>query len=104
MRRSYPRRGLLGSCWGNRLRIRLERRAQVQVNNKGRFRTGEDAEKLKTEGGGGFNPRIKPAKSARALAPEECFPQISLEYRVFPQPLEAVLLRLCAGSYLVWKS
>jgi hypothetical protein len=29
------------------------------------------AEKLTPEGGGGFNPRITPAKSARALAPEE---------------------------------
>jgi nicotinate-nucleotide adenylyltransferase len=28
------------------------------------------AEKLKAEGGGGFNPRINPAESARALAPE----------------------------------
>jgi putative ATPase len=28
-------------------------------------------EKLDSEGGGGFNPRIKPTKSTRALAPEE---------------------------------
>jgi hypothetical protein len=28
------------------------------------------AEGLDTEGGGGFNPRIKPTESARALAPE----------------------------------
>jgi hypothetical protein len=28
------------------------------------------AEKLGAEGGGGFNPRIRPTESARALAPE----------------------------------
>jgi hypothetical protein len=43
----------------------------------------EAAEKLKTEGGGGFNPRIKPAKSARALAPEGCFLPIQLEMSSF---------------------
>ena len=31
-------------------------------------------EKLDSEGGGGFNPRIEPTESARALAPEERFP------------------------------
>ena len=45
------------------------------------------AEKLETEGAGGFNPRIRPAKSARALALEGCFPQIPLGISVFPQPL-----------------
>jgi hypothetical protein len=39
------------------------------------MRTEQVAEKLDTEGGGSFNPRIKPAKSARALAPEECLSQ-----------------------------
>ena len=32
---------------------------------------------LDPEGGGGFNPRITPAKSKWALAPEECFPGFS---------------------------
>jgi hypothetical protein len=59
--------------------------------------TEQGAEKLKTEGGrgpqrrvlvtgvgaGGFNPRIKPAKSARALALEVCFPLISPEISSF---------------------
>jgi hypothetical protein len=36
------------------------------------------AEKLDSEGGGGFNPRIKPAESTRSLAPEEGFSGDSL--------------------------
>ncbi len=32
-------------------------------------------EKVDPEGGGGFNPRIKPNEALRALAPEVCFPQ-----------------------------
>ena len=36
--------------------------------------TSEAAEKLKTEGGGGFNPRMKPAGSTWALAPEARHP------------------------------
>jgi hypothetical protein len=32
--------------------------------------------KLDTEGGGGFNPRIRPIESMLALAPEGRFPQI----------------------------
>ncbi len=35
------------------------------------------AEKLNSEGGGGFNPRIKPAESPQALATEGRFPPIS---------------------------
>jgi hydrogenase maturation protein HypF len=31
------------------------------------------AEELNPEGGGGFNPRIKPSEATGALAPEECF-------------------------------
>ena len=38
----------------------------------------QPAEKLNPEGGGGFNPRIKPAESTRALAPEEGFSGDSL--------------------------
>ncbi len=37
------------------------------------------AEKLNSEGGGGFNPRIKPTEPTRASALEECFPPISPE-------------------------
>jgi 16S rRNA (cytosine967-C5)-methyltransferase len=33
--------------------------------------SGEAVEKVNPEGGGGFNPRIKPTESSRALAPEE---------------------------------
>jgi GntP family gluconate:H+ symporter len=43
----------------------------------------EAPEKLDSEGGGGFNPCIKPAKLPRALATEGCFPQIS---RDIPNP------------------
>ena len=43
----------------------------------------QSAEKLDLEGGGGFNPRIKPAKSARASAPEERFSPISPEMSTF---------------------
>ena len=35
------------------------------------------AEKLETEGDGGFIPRVKPAKSTRASAPEGYKPRIS---------------------------
>src|ERR1035437_4976663 len=43
------------------------------------------AEKPNPEGGGGFNPRIKPHETMWALAPEECFSPIELECRPFPQ-------------------
>jgi hypothetical protein len=45
------------------------------------------AEKLDPEGGGGFNPRIKPTESTRALAPEELFPPILPGTSLFPQPV-----------------
>ena len=59
--------------------------------------TSQAADKLDPEGGrgpqrrvlvagveeGGFNPRIKPTKPTRALAPEGCFPQISPEIPSF---------------------
>ena len=38
------------------------------------------AEKLNTEGVGGFNPRIKPAKSASALAADESFSPFLSEF------------------------
>jgi hypothetical protein len=41
------------------------------------------AGELEPEGGGGFNPRIKPSKSARALAPEKRFSEISPEVLSF---------------------
>jgi len=41
------------------------------------------AEKLDPEGGGGFNPRIKPTGSMRALAPEGRFSTISHEIPSF---------------------
>jgi hypothetical protein len=37
----------------------------------------QPAEKLDLEGGGGFNPRIKPTESALALAPEGFFLPVS---------------------------
>src|ERR1035437_6877418 len=40
-------------------------------------------EKPNPEGGGGFNPRIKPKESMRALAPEECSSPIEREGRPF---------------------
>jgi hypothetical protein len=46
------------------------------------------AEKLIPEGGGGFNPRIKPTESTLALATEEHFPPISPKSGVFPQPVQ----------------
>jgi hypothetical protein len=41
------------------------------------------AEKLNAEGGGGFNPRIKPTESMLALATEGCFSLISPEISSF---------------------
>jgi TPP-dependent pyruvate/acetoin dehydrogenase alpha subunit len=38
------------------------------------------AEKVKTEGGGGFNPRVKPTESAPALAAEEHFLPVSPDF------------------------
>jgi hypothetical protein len=41
------------------------------------MRAVQAAEKLNPEGGGGFNPRIMPAESTRALAPDGLSPSIS---------------------------
>jgi hypothetical protein len=46
------------------------------------------AEKLDTEGGGGFNPRISPPESTPALAAEERLPPIRPKSQVFPQPVQ----------------
>jgi hypothetical protein len=49
------------------------------------------AEKLHSEGGGGFNPRIKPAESTRASAPEEPILPISPENLPFSAACKARL-------------
>jgi len=46
------------------------------------------AEKLATEGGGGFIPRIKPIKSTSALAAEGCFQGFCPKQNLFPQPVK----------------
>jgi hypothetical protein len=51
------------------------------------------AEKLDLEGGGGFNPRITPIESMRALAPEERILPISPENLPFSAACKA-------GSFL----
>jgi len=53
---------------------------QMPQNEEGALQA---AEKLVAEGGGGFNPRIKPTESTRALAPEERLPPISPEIPSF---------------------
>ena len=50
-----------------------------------KIETRQAAEKLDPEGGGGFNPRVKPTESMWALAPEGRFAQFHPESRVFPQ-------------------
>src|SRR5580698_2488610 len=46
------------------------------------------AEKLPSEGGGGFNPRIKPAELEPALAADGLSLRFQWKSRVFPQPLQ----------------
>src|ERR1700722_3463414 len=46
------------------------------------------AEKRPSEGGGGFNPRIKPAEIAPALAADGLSLRFQRKSRVFPQPLQ----------------
>ncbi len=53
------------------------------INDAKSFLALQAAEKLDSEGGGGFNPRIKPTESTRALAPEGRFPLISPEIPSF---------------------
>jgi len=61
------------------------------------------AKKIDSEGGGGFNPRIMPTESKRALAPEECPSETSLSQ---PAPMltgqihiqDHRLLVACAGN------
>jgi hypothetical protein len=45
--------------------------------------TSPAAEKPDTEGDGGFNPRVKPIESLRALAPEVGFSGLSPENKPF---------------------
>ena len=54
----------------------------------------EAAEKLHAEGGGGFNPRIKPAKSMRASAPEEHSSSFSVDLYPFSAACKAPGSRL----------
>src|ERR1035437_7955937 len=56
-------------------------------------------EKLDPEGGGGFNPRIRPAKTARALAPEGRFPPISPEITSFSSACPSVSCLRLAGLF-----
>jgi probable rRNA maturation factor len=56
------------------LQSRPKRTLPGRTSSKSLVPAKQAAEKLKAEGGGGFNPRIKPAESTRALAPEERFP------------------------------
>ena len=62
---------------------KLAKLAETQINSlamKVRFEVAvHSAEELHTEGGGGFNPRIKPIGSTRTLAPEGRFSPISPE-------------------------
>ncbi len=57
----------------------------------------QPAEKLNTEGGGGFNPRITPTEQSRALAPEGSRPTVimlSAQGRPFTQALARELAAL----------
>src|SRR5580698_10454638 len=47
------------------------------------------AEKRPSEGGGGFNPRIKPAELEPALAADGLSLRFQRKSRVFPQPLQS---------------
>jgi hypothetical protein len=49
--------------------------------------------KLNTEGGGGFNPRIKPAEPAGASAPEGRLSNFHFETGIVPQPLQPIVNR-----------
>ena len=49
--------------------------------------------KLNTEGGGGFNPRIKPAEPAGASAPEGRLSNFYFETGIVPQPLQPIVNR-----------
>jgi hydrogenase maturation protein HypF len=53
------------------------------INSTKSVRALQAAEKPDLEGGGGFNPCIKPAESKRALAPERNFPPVSPESQSF---------------------
>jgi len=48
------------------------------------------AEKPGPEGGGGFNPRIKPQKQSGPSGPEGCFSAFSLEIIPYPQLVTAI--------------
>ncbi len=87
------------SCQGTTSKPALsavERVPQTQQNESGALQA---AEKLDSEGGGGFNPRIKPVKPTRASAPEECFLPISPGTPSFSAAcLAPVIYRAAAGE------
>jgi hypothetical protein len=67
-----PDGALLGVALAPALLIGLQQKAAVETGVR-RDWASPAAEKLDPEGGGGFNPRIKPAESTTALAPEAGF-------------------------------
>jgi oxygen-independent coproporphyrinogen-3 oxidase len=83
--RYWQRRPYLGLGLDASSMLRAARTAQsaqaLQAAEKPGFVSGHDfsrtAERLYAEGGGGFNPRIKPTKSSRALAAEVCCSDVS---------------------------
>ncbi len=60
------------------------------------------AEKLDAEGGGGFNPRIKPIESMAALAVEEQNLQIVPEIALFRSLFSQGSLKLGIGCFWTW--
>jgi len=76
------RRGCFKWLLCNRTRLQSCRNC-----NKVKMRTLQVEKKLRSEGGGGFNPRIRPAESTRALAPEERFHRFCPNLGLFPQPV-----------------
>ena len=68
------------ACFGPDATPSGTQQAAKKLNPVGDVRSEGD---VNPEGGGGFNPRIKPPKSMRALAPEGHFQSISLETSSF---------------------
>jgi hypothetical protein len=68
---------------------RWESEPSQQAGRESFFAAKPNAEKLGSEGGGGFNPRIKPTESMWALAPEGRFPPTSREFPSFSEGCKA---------------